>query len=70
MWYFIILVSGFGLFLLYLLSLAYKDAGAMNNQLEIEREKEKQLQESKEHNKKSDEELLEWLEKQKKKEGK
>jgi len=70
MMYFIILVSGFGLLMLSCIIYLCKEAGELNKQIEIDKERDKQLKESKDNNLKSDEELLEWLEKQKKKEGK
>ena len=67
MMHFIILVSGFGLLMLYLIVSLCKDSGALNNQIEIDKERDKQLKESKDNNLKSDEELLEWLEKHREK---
>ena len=64
--YFIILVCGFGLFMLYMLSVVIrlcKDNGKKENQLETEKELDEQRQESKEHDKLSDDDLLDWLRK-------
>jgi len=54
--------------MLYLLISVYRDSGKLQNQIDIDKEREHQLEASKEKDKMNDDQLLEWLEKQKKKE--
>ena len=61
--YFLLLMFGFGSLMLSLIVSICKDAGKLENDIDIEHERDKQREESKEHDKMTDEELLDWLRK-------
>lgn len=68
MFYFILLVSGFGLVMLYLIVMLCKEAGKLENTAEIQKELDKQREKSKERDNLPDDALKEWLERYRKKE--
>lgn len=66
MFYFIVLVSGFGLVMLYLIVMLCKDAGKLENTAEIQKELDKQKQKSKNRDNLTDDDLKKWLDQFKK----
>lgn len=66
MTYFLLLMGFFGGLMLYLITMVCKDNGKLQNQIDIDKEREKQRQAAKEKDNLSDEDLKKWLEQFKK----